>query len=207
MTYEIDLSTKECQHTPRGVRALDRSRTVRRGTAPKLDRQRKRDERQSHDSPQQFACGPVSTQTRRVLATFREAAEKARKEEMDAVVQAALGCRYRNASDERNARPERNYTIRSRSNTARQNTFPASRAFPAREPPTPPEPLTTSRSRPRWRSIAQPWNLVGRRVRDYLAGIAWAGLRFGSRTWPRVFCTDVEVILTFHGARASTGKT
>ena len=37
VTYEIDLSTKECQHTPRGVRALDRSRTARRGTAPKLD--------------------------------------------------------------------------------------------------------------------------------------------------------------------------
>src|SRR4029077_13931884 len=43
VTYEIDLSTKEWQQTPRGVRALDRSRTARRGTAPKLDRQRKQD--------------------------------------------------------------------------------------------------------------------------------------------------------------------
>ena len=61
VTYEIDLTTKECQHTPRGVRALDRSRTARRGTAPKLDRQRKQDSDRAMRVRSNPRVGPVST--------------------------------------------------------------------------------------------------------------------------------------------------
>lgn len=37
--------------------------------------------------------------------------------------------------------------------------------------------------------------------RDYLAGVAWPGLRFRIKHEARSFLTDVQVILTFHNAR------
>ena len=82
MTYEIDLSTKECQETPRGVRALDRSRTACRGTAPKLDRQREQDSDRamrvrSHPrwAPSARLCGSQLLQDPAdVLDAFRAAA-------------------------------------------------------------------------------------------------------------------------------------
>jgi hypothetical protein len=37
--------------------------------------------------------------------------------------------------------------------------------------------------------------------KDYLAGVAWPGLRFRLQNEENGFLTNVEVVLTFHGAR------
>ena len=69
------------------------------------------------------------------------------------------------------------------------------------EPPRPPEPLSDEQIEAkvaRYRSgLERRWPSC----RDYLAGIAWPGLRFRIENEVKNFLTDMEVVLTFHGAR------
>lgn len=69
------------------------------------------------------------------------------------------------------------------------------------KPPKPPEPLSGEQIEAkvaRYRAgLESRWSSC----RDYLAGIAWPALRFRIKNEAKSFLTDVEVILTFHGAR------
>jgi hypothetical protein len=68
------------------------------------------------------------------------------------------------------------------------------------EKPKPPEPLTEEQI---LEAVAQYRAALESRwpsCRDYLAGTAWPGLRFRIKNEAKSFLTDVQVILTFHGA-------
>lgn len=69
------------------------------------------------------------------------------------------------------------------------------------EPPKPPEPLTDQQIEAKvaqYRTdLKSRWQLC----RDYLGGLAWPALRFRIQNEVKSALTDVEVILTFHGAR------
>lgn len=69
------------------------------------------------------------------------------------------------------------------------------------EKPKPAEPLSEEQIEETLADYRVGMESRWRSCRDYLAGIAFAGLRFRIKNEAKSFLTDVEVILTFHGAR------
>ncbi len=69
------------------------------------------------------------------------------------------------------------------------------------EPPPPPEPLTDEQIEAKVAEYRAALAARWPSCRDYLAGIAWAGLQFRIKNLAKSFLNDVQVILTFHGAR------
>lgn len=69
------------------------------------------------------------------------------------------------------------------------------------EPPPPPEPLTDEQIATKVAEYRAALEARWPSCMDYLAGIAWAGLRFRIKNLAKSFLNDVQVILTFHGAR------
>ncbi|ORW03309.1 hypothetical protein AWC13_02475 [Mycobacterium kubicae] len=68
-------------------------------------------------------------------------------------------------------------------------------------PPTPPQPLDEAQITERVAAYRAGLEARWPACRDYLAGVAWPGLRFRIKNEARSFLNDVQVILTFHGAR------
>ena len=104
----------------------------------------------------------------------------------------------RRGGHERNAQPEPNFDF-----LAKQ--YDTAKFLPnipgMGEPPPPPEPLTDEQIGAK---VAQYRAALAARwpsCRDYLAGIAWTGLQFRIKNLAKSFLNDVQVILTFHGAR------
>jgi hypothetical protein len=71
----------------------------------------------------------------------------------------------------------------------------------AGEPPKPPEPMSEEQIEAEVAQYRAALESRWSSCRDYLAGISWPGLRFRIRNEAKSSLTDVEVILTFHGAR------
>jgi len=74
-------------------------------------------------------------------------------------------------------------------------------SLPGYEPPKPPEPLTEDQI---LETVAQHRAALEARWqagRDYLAGVAWPALRLRIWNAAESFLNDVQVIVTFHGAR------
>ena len=69
------------------------------------------------------------------------------------------------------------------------------------EPPPPPEPLTDEQIEAKVAEYRAALEARWPSGRDYLAGIAWAGLQFRIKNLAKSFLNHVQVILTFHGAR------
>lgn len=69
------------------------------------------------------------------------------------------------------------------------------------EPPKPPEPLSDEQIEARVATYRAELESRWPSCRDYLAGIAWPALRCRIKNEAKSFLTDVEVVLTFHGAR------
>lgn len=128
----------------------------------------------------------------------REAAEKARRERMDAIIPKRpwdLDIDFPRPGD----------FIRQSGllgSIAKQYSVPQILPWiPGMPEPKPPEPLTDEQIEAevgRYRAgLESRWPAC----RDYLGGIAWPGLRFRIKNEAKSALTDVEVILTFHGAR------
>ena len=132
----------------------------------------------------------------------RKAAEQARKEAMDAVVPKRpwdVGIEMPRMSDLLGQSGL--YESLTKQYSA-ADILPRIPGIPGTgEPPKPPEPLSDEQIEAkvaRYRSgLERRWPSC----RDYLAGIAWPGLRFRIENEVKNFLTDVEVVLTFHGAR------
>lgn len=69
------------------------------------------------------------------------------------------------------------------------------------EPPPEPEPLSEAEIVAQVAEFRESLTARWPACRDYLAGVAWPGLHFRIQNEAKSFLTDVEVILTFHGAR------
>ncbi|GKT31953.1 hypothetical protein ADUPG1_006259, partial [Aduncisulcus paluster] len=69
------------------------------------------------------------------------------------------------------------------------------------EPPKPPEPLTDEQIEAKVATYQAELESRWPSCRDYLAGIAWPALHCRIKNEAKSFLTDVEVVLTFHGAR------
>ena len=138
----------------------------------------------------------------------REAAEKARKEEMDAVVPKRpwdVGIEMPRMSEILGQSGLFDSIAKQYSPTEYLPRIPG---IPGSgEPPNPPEPLSDEQIEAKVATYRSALESRWPSCRDYLAGIAWPALRCRIKNEAKSFLTDVEVILTFHGARASTSKT
>jgi len=73
--------------------------------------------------------------------------------------------------------------------------------LPGGAQPNPPEPLTQEQIQEKVAEYRTTLESRWPSCRDYLAGIAWPALQYRIKNQAKSFLTDVEVILTFHGAR------
>lgn len=73
--------------------------------------------------------------------------------------------------------------------------------LPGWEPPKPPEPLSEDQIQEKVAQYASELEARWLNCRDYLAGVAWPALRLRIWNAAESFLNDVEVIITFHGAR------
>jgi len=74
-------------------------------------------------------------------------------------------------------------------------------SLPGYEPPKPPEPLTEDQILERVAQHRAALEARWQAGRDYLAGVAWPALRLRIWNAAESFLNDVQVIVTFHGAR------
>ncbi|OBI98395.1 hypothetical protein [Mycobacterium asiaticum] len=73
--------------------------------------------------------------------------------------------------------------------------------LPGLEPPKPPEPLSEDQIQDRVAQYRAGLEARWPACRDYLAGMAWSALRLRIWNAAESFLNDVQVIVTFHGAR------
>jgi hypothetical protein len=132
----------------------------------------------------------------------QEAAEKARREAMDAVIPKRpwdVGVDMPRISDLIGHRKMFESITKQYSAT---EFLPRIPGIPGTgQPPKPPEPLSDEQIEARVAQYRADLESRWPSCRDYLAGIAWPGLRFRIKNEAKSSLTDVEVILTFHGAR------
>jgi hypothetical protein len=132
----------------------------------------------------------------------REAAEKARKEEMDAVVPKRpwdVGIEMPRMSEILGQSGLFDSIAKQYSPTEYLPRIP--RIPGSGEPPNPPEPLSDEQIEAKVATYRSALESRWPSCRDYLAGIAWPAPRCRIKNEAKSFLTDVEVILTFHGAR------
>jgi hypothetical protein len=131
----------------------------------------------------------------------REAAEKARKEAMDAVVPK----RPWDVGIEMPRMSEILSQSRLFDSIAKQygptEYLPRIPGIPGSGEPPNPEPLSDEQIEAKVATYRSALESRWPSCRDYLAGIAWPALRCRIKNEAKSFLTDVEVILTFHGAR------
>ncbi|WP_155987079.1 MULTISPECIES: hypothetical protein [unclassified Mycobacterium] len=86
--------------------------------------------------------------------------------------------------------------------TIRPEDFPIGIAgIPSLKQPKPPEPLSEEEIQTKVAEYRDPLKARWPACRDYLASVGFPALRFRIANAAETFLTDVEIILTFHGAR------
>ena len=169
----------------------------------------KSDEGHARVRAQQEATARAAREKREREA--RAAAEKARRERMDAAIPKRpwdVGIDFPRASDfnvglDLPRASDLFGPSRLMDSIASQYSAPQMLAhIPGMpEPPKPPEPLTDQQIKAKVARYRAGLESRWPSCRDYLGGIAWPGLRFRIKNEAKSALTDVEVILTFHGAR------